>query len=393
MQADGRIGVYMIGGRDGCSPVGLPDRLIGDMFNVFFEADETAIPQILERNDPAKSRVFPYCLAETNGPGTFYLNYDPFTSSLLRPQREFDITAWHASRDYQHAVTCRSEREIAVERRTLDSLHLLDDPAVAPPTVMVLDTQGTELAIMRGGWNLIAEHTMAIVTEAEFVRFYDGQPLFGDICAALEELGFMFVDFTSGLHRADLHRTPLGLRSRNTVAYCDALFLRKPAAISQPLHLAQLAFVAQLYAQMGYGFHCLDLLLKTDPQLTVIPAERVYRSFLLELDAARQAMPVVFAPGFKDLYPTFERSNERFDAAVTVETQIEHRDAEYAKIRARLAGQQADVIALLSANDTPVEAVIRKYGMIYLAQACKDRRIAEMTEMLAELGVQVERQP
>ena len=31
--------------------------------------------------------------------------------------------------------------------------------------------------------------------------------------------------------------------------------------------------------------------------------------------------------------------------------------------------------------------------MIYLAQACKDRRIAETTEMLAELGVQVERQP
>jgi FkbM family methyltransferase len=393
MQADGRIGVYMIGGRDGCSPVGLPDRLIGVMFNVFFEADETAIPQILQRNDPAKSRVFPYCLSERNGPGTFYLNYDPFTSSLLRPSTEFDITAWHASRDYQHAVTCRPVREIPVELRTLDSLHLLDDPAVAPPTVMVLDTQGTELAIMRGGWNLIAEHTMAIVTEAEFIRFYEGQPLFGDICAALEKLGFMFVDFTSGLHRADLHRAPLGLRSRSTVAYCDALFLRKPASISQPLHLAQLAFVSQLYAQMGYGFHCLDLLLKTDPQLTVIPAERAYRGFLLELDAARQAMPIVFAPGFKDLYPTFERSNERFDAAVTVETQIEHRDAEYAKIQARLAAQQADVVALLSSNDTPVEAVIRKYGLIYLAQACKDRRIAEMTEMLAELGVQVERQP
>src|ERR1700722_7285525 len=115
MQADGRIGVYMVGGRDGCTPIDLPAVFKDDLFNVFFEADETAVPQMLSRNDPAKSRVFPYCLGETNGPAMFNLNYDPFTSSLLQASTEFSINQWHAAREYPHDDTLRTMRQVPVE--------------------------------------------------------------------------------------------------------------------------------------------------------------------------------------------------------------------------------------------------------------------------------------
>src|SRR5476651_1681481 len=49
MPVDGRIGVYMVGGRDGNSPLGLPAALENDVFDVIFEADETAVAQIRER--------------------------------------------------------------------------------------------------------------------------------------------------------------------------------------------------------------------------------------------------------------------------------------------------------------------------------------------------------
>ena len=39
MQADGRIGVYMVGGRDGCTPMPVPETFANDMFDVFFEAE------------------------------------------------------------------------------------------------------------------------------------------------------------------------------------------------------------------------------------------------------------------------------------------------------------------------------------------------------------------
>jgi FkbM family methyltransferase len=392
MQADGRIGVYMVGGRDGCTPMPVPETFANDMFDVFFEADEMAIPQMLERNDPTKSRVFPYCLSDTNGPGTFYINYDPFTSSLLKRSTEFEFTQWYVGRDYPHTETMRTVREVPVELRTLDSVKLLDDPAVAPPSIIVLDTQGTELAIMRGGRDLISEHTMAIVTEAEFVRFYDGQPLFGEICNALDEMGFMFVDFTAGPFRCDPFRVPIGFRSRTMVGFSDALFLRKPAAATKPIQLAQLSFVAQLYAQLSYSFRCLDQLKEVDPHLTCIPAERTYRSYLLELDQARQTMPVIFPLSFLDLYPTFERSNERFDVAVSLETQSDHIREQYVKMRTRLIAEKDELKLLLSFQPTPIEAVMRKFGMERYAQVCQDRRIAETEEMLKEVGLEIVRE-
>ncbi len=370
----------------------LPDSLIGDMFNVFFEADETAIPQILERNDPAKSRVFPYCLADTNGPGTFYLNYDPFTSSLLNISTEFSLTQWHAAREYPHDDTMRTMRQVPVELRTIDSLNLLDDPDVAPPTCMVLDTQGTELAIMQGGRKLISEHTMAIVTEAEFIRFYEGQPLFGDICAALDELGFMFVDFTAGPFKCEPVRMPIGFRSRPMVGFCDALFLRKPSAAKTPFQLAQLSFVAQLYAQLSFGMHCLDLLKKVDPQLKSVPQGRTYRQFLLDMDAARQQMPVLLPVTFVDIYNTYERSTERFDITATAETQSAHLREQYQKMRARMLSQKAELQQMLALTDSPIEAVMNKYQLHKYAEACRNRRVAEVEEMLAELGMEVIRE-
>jgi FkbM family methyltransferase len=392
MQADGRIGVYMVGGRDGCSPIPASEVFLDDIFNVFFEADEHAIPQMQSRNDPAKSRIFPYCLADRNGAGTFYLNYDPFTSSLLKRNTEFDFTQWYVNREYPHSDTFRTMREVPVELKTIDSLRLLDDPAVAPPTVIVLDTQGTELAIIRGGRELITEHTAAIVTEAEFAPFYEGQPLFGEVCAGLDEMGFMFIDFTDGPFHIDPFHAPIGLRSKQMAGFSDALFLRKPSAASTPLQLAQLSFAAQLYGQLGYGLHCLDLLIRCDPKLTCIPAERAYRRFLIELDAARQVMPVLFPLSFTDLYPTYERSIERFDATVTLETQAEHCTEQYTKMRDRLFAQQTEVQALLSYRDTPIEGVMNAFGLTGRAQACKDRRITEMTEMLKEVGVEIVRE-
>ena len=150
-QAGGRLGLYLVGARDGIPNNMLPEPFIDDSFFVFFEADESAIPQIQAMNNPAISRVFSVCLSDHDGPGTFYNNYDPFTSSLLKLAPEFDFSSWIEGRDYPHREVFKTVREERVEMRTLDSMNLLEDPAVAPPTIIALDTQGSELAILRGG--------------------------------------------------------------------------------------------------------------------------------------------------------------------------------------------------------------------------------------------------
>jgi FkbM family methyltransferase len=393
VQADGRIGLYLIGARDGFPNITLPVPVFAnDQFFVFFEADETAIAQIEARNHPAWSRVFPVCLSDTNGPATFYHNYDPFTSSLLKPDPEFDLSQWSEGRHYPFSEVFRAVREEAVQTRTLDSLNLLDDPDVAPPTIIALDTQGSELAILLGGRDLVSAHTMAIVTEAEFVPFYEGQPVFGDVCAGLDKLGFLFVGFAFGPYKIDAFSAQLGLRSKQMLGFSDALFLRKPSAAKSPLQLAQLAFVALLYSHAGYAFHCLDLALAQDPNLDTVPGDRGYRVFLLELEAARKRMPHVDMPTFHDMYSTYELSNERFDSNVTRDTLDDHYRAGAKIIKDRLMEQSEALVALLSLENSPVEQCMAEYGFIEQATEVKQRRIDDTGIMTRTHGIIVERE-
>lgn len=392
MPADVRIGVYKVGGRDGMPSLILPPAFRDDIFDVFFEADESAIAQMQERNDPARSRIFPYCLWDRNGPATFSHNYDPFTSSLLKPSSEFDWVSWNLNKDYLLAEAALCVRKMPVETHRLDSLALLTDPAVAPPTTIFLDTQGSEREILLGGRELIAAHTVAIVTEAEFVPIYQGQALFGDLCTMLDELGFIFAGFADGPFSIEPFCTPLGQRGRSMLGFCDALFLRKPRTlVERPAELAQLAFVALYWEQLAYGFHCLDRLRETGARLPGALAERTYGAFLQDVDAARGAMPILYPPTFSDLFPTYQESLDRFDVRTT-QADLETRAvARHNAVQQRLLEHREIVTRLATADDLPIEAVYRRYGLTKQADAVKSRRLNDLTEMLGQFGISISR--
>jgi FkbM family methyltransferase len=388
------IGAYAIGARDGNSALPISPAFHDDVFDVFFEADESATDQIRQRHNPARTRVFPYCLADRNGPGTLLVNYDPYTSSLLPISPDLELSQLAYGVEYPHAVAGAPQRKVPVELRTLDSLDLLADGSVAPPNVLLIDTQGTELAIMRGGRELISEHTVAIITEAEFVQVYEGQPLFGEVSAWLAELGFFFADFSAGPYRANAFGIPLGQRGHSLAIFADALFFRRPASlIENPLLLAKLAFIATMLGHLAVGFHCFDLLAEADPSFSACPVERPYFRLLLELARARAAMPRFSAPTFTDLFPTFEDSNARFDARVSAEeekTRIAHRTDAIQNI---ITSQEKELNKLISQAATPIELVLQAFGLHEHANVVKNNRIGAATELLTKFGFEVRSKP
>jgi len=58
-----------------------------------------------------------------------------------------------------------------------------------------LDTQGSELDILKGSDKILRSPLIGLEIEMEFISLYKDQPLFGDVVNFLGSKNFQFIDF------------------------------------------------------------------------------------------------------------------------------------------------------------------------------------------------------
>lgn len=92
----------------------------------------------------------------------------------------------------------------------------LANERLEPGLLVKMDVQGYEDAVIAGGTNVIRQASAAII-ETSFVPLYEQQPLFNDICKAMDGLGFSYSG-DMGRHYS---------RITDKLLYEDSLFLKK----------------------------------------------------------------------------------------------------------------------------------------------------------------------
>jgi FkbM family methyltransferase len=110
---------------------------------------------------------------------------------------------------------------LEIDLSTLDS-HL---PTIGPVDFLKIDTQGSELDILKGADSALID-VLAIKVEVEFLPLYRDQPLFGDVSHHLFSRGFELWDFTT-IYRYGRNK----LDRLGQVVFADALFFRPPEYI------------------------------------------------------------------------------------------------------------------------------------------------------------------
>lgn len=163
----------------------------------------------------------PCALGESDGEGVLYVNRERGTSSFYQPNREF-LARFPNTARYETVTTAR------VPVRSLDGL--VADPAMRMPEhldFIKLDTQGSELGILRGAERTLERQVMALEVEVEFARLYADQPLFRDVDAWLEARGFSLFKLRRQhwVRRTAAHQPHL---SAGQLVFADALYLRDP---------------------------------------------------------------------------------------------------------------------------------------------------------------------
>ncbi len=193
-----------------------------------------------------------YCAAvgEREEERTFKMTRDRSCSSLLEPNHEF----------FAKFLDCGSHVDVLdrVGLRTVSLDTYLASVGITSVDFMELDTQGTELEILRGASHFVRNTLTGLKVEAEFSVKYRDQPLFADVDSYLRGFGFMLFDLSRNRYRRT--SLPRHIATRGQMLWGDAIYLRDYEWFTKNGGSNQLASLCVTAAALGFHDYALEVL-------------------------------------------------------------------------------------------------------------------------------------
>lgn len=277
------LGFVDVGARGGVHKV--VERIAGATSVVAFEPDaaecERLKKQMAANSLWAEYTVAPVALADTDGEATLYVLSSAVNSSLRPPNMEFIRRFAMTGFDVV--------KQLPVRTTTLDKvLHRQQSFSGCSGEFIKIDTQGTELEILRGASQTLEEETVALLVELEFFEMYQGEALFPEVEQWLRQRGFSFYGFD--LH----HRSSKLLNKRHSAGrertyFADVIFFKDP--LSGGLwkkKMSPRSLHALFACALLLEYHDFALQLALESWATGGEAERLRR--LVQREAARRAV-------------------------------------------------------------------------------------------------------
>lgn len=197
---------------------GLPDELWPlrkRIHLIGFDADSEACARsnAETRGEILAHTAYPIFVGGEEGETTFHLFKSAAESSSLEPDARF--TSLFADPEYS------VERTLRTKATTLDSFFH-SNPELRMPDMIKVDTQGTELAILKGATECLRRCSLVEV-EVEFLPMYKGQCLFHEVMGHMLGHGFELLY----LNRVCRQRKRYPGFARGQIVFGDALFCRR----------------------------------------------------------------------------------------------------------------------------------------------------------------------
>jgi FkbM family methyltransferase len=237
--------------------------------------------ELREQHEWRRVTVIPKAAGARAGIATLYVTAKPGMSSLLPPNEEV-VRRYSARRGFQVEAT------VEVPVLSLDAAAA--DYGFTDACLAKLDTQGTELDILRSGERLVRDSLLGIYVETLFRPFYVGQSLFADVDAYLRERGFVLMSLNRTQQR------PFGYReefySRREVLWAHCLYLRDPSWVESGTDLLRV----HRYLAIALAYQHLDLVFE-----------------VLRNEAVARALDVEYGPA---LLSAFEERARKLTAKV-----------------------------------------------------------------------------
>jgi FkbM family methyltransferase len=170
--------IFDLGASDGERTTRKYRKLFPDAVIHSFEPDEERFLS-LQRKRLSNVTSHNLAVSDEDGETTFYCNDDADTNSLLQS----NVLGSSIDR------FTKFKREIRVKTTTLETF--CKEHNISNISILKMDIQGAELRALHGALNLLKAKKIALIyLEVEFARIYKDQPLYHDLAAFLESVGY-----------------------------------------------------------------------------------------------------------------------------------------------------------------------------------------------------------
>ena len=229
-----------------------------DLLNYFpnseiigFEVDKNICKKM---NSVSKVGVkyFPFAIGKKKEIRKFYETNHPMCSSLYKPNHNLLSL-------YNNMEISFLKEESEIETIDLDTF--VSENKIGNVDFLKIDVQGAELDIFKGATKIL-KNSLFIISEVEFLKIYENQPLFGDVSNFLSDNDFMFHKFL-GMGGRSLK--PLILNNNKNFPsqhlWSDAIFIKNVLMIKKltSREILKLSVISILYECFDLGFFCLNI--------------------------------------------------------------------------------------------------------------------------------------
>lgn len=154
----------------------------------------------------------------------FNLAREQKVSSIFKPNTAF-LAQFPESETYEVV------RTVEVDADTLD--HQLELNGLQDIDFIKADTQGAELAILKGANAALRQHVFGLEIEVEFAPIYEGQPLFPEVDEYVRSFGFQLMDMRPFTWKRKLGRELGGPKGQ--LIFGDTLYFKSVSRLVEEL--------------------------------------------------------------------------------------------------------------------------------------------------------------
>lgn len=280
-----------------------------------FEADAEESAR-LQENFKHGRKIFPVGVGRKKQVLPFYITRNPACSSFIEPDHSFFGQFLDTNLD--------TEVQSVVDLPVVAMDEYLPKMGIFSVDFIELDTQGSELDILKGAEKLLNESVVGVMVEVEFSPIYKNQPLFADIDSFLRSHGFTLFDVSRHRYRrkAALRELP----TRGHIVHGHSLYMRDFRLLSGSdcwEKSLKLAMVADFFGYWDYAYEIIQFLISL-PECQAVETLVSILNKYEEVAAKKTKMyPVIqFANRLRlqKLLETIVRLSAKFVSAYQIET-------------------------------------------------------------------------